>query len=90
VFECCLSALTEDHDHFVTHLFNRKLSHGVDAAAEAEVFRQSLLLQVKGLTKISKIFTLSAPFDKFPQFCAGPQIVRRVADSVQNSVCAES
>ena len=26
----------------------------------------------------------------FPQFCIGPQILRRMADSAQNSACAES
>jgi len=39
---------------------------------------------VKGLTKISKIFAFSAPFDKFPS------ILCRTPKSAQNSARAES
>jgi len=39
---------------------------------------------------MSKIFTFSAPFGKFSTILTGPQILRRVADSAQNSAYAES
>jgi len=41
------------------------------------------------VNKISKIFVFSVPFANFPQFCTGPQILNRVADSAQNIVRAE-
>jgi len=47
---------------------------------------------VKGLTKISKIFAFSVPFGKFSsiQHKTPNSVHCRVANSAQNSACAES